>query len=120
MIRFRAMASTSQVTLGKDCEIPLIGSFSSQIVGSKLPPKKQALKVLFFNLRVVKLNLQDNAPLTIGETVVFWEKARIPVHSEKKLCAKIETIVGRITKYSKMFWSPNIKLKTRLKSRQHN
>lgn len=86
------MASTSRRTLRKDCEISLIGHYSSQIIGSKLPSKRQVLKVLFFNLRVVKLDLQDSARLTIRETTVFWEKARIPTQSEKNCIPKLKRL----------------------------
>lgn len=84
------MASSSRITLRKDFEVPLIGNFSPQIVGSKLPSKRQVLKVLFFNLRIVKLDLQDSARLAIRETVVFWEKARIPIQSEKNCIPKLK------------------------------
>lgn len=82
----------SRLTLRKDSEVYLIGSFSPQIIGNKLPSKKQVLKVLFFNLRIVRLNLQESARLTIQETVVFWNKARIPTQSEKNCVPKLKKL----------------------------
>jgi len=35
------MASTLWTTLRKDCKVSLIGYFSSQIIGSKLPSKRK-------------------------------------------------------------------------------
>lgn len=36
-----------------------------QITGSKLPSQKNQLSVLFYNLRIVKLNLHESAVLTL-------------------------------------------------------
>lgn len=86
------MASCSKRVLRKDCEVFLIGTYSSQIVGNKLPSKREVLKVLFFNLREVKLKLQVGARLAICETLLFWEKARIPTQSEKNCIPKLKTL----------------------------
>lgn len=85
---FFIMASTSRITLRKDCEVSLIGNFLSQIIASKLPSKRQMLKVLFYNLWVVNLYVQDSARLTIREATLFWEKARIPIQSQKNSLPK--------------------------------
>lgn len=78
------------VTRKSLCEskyIFLIGYSLSQIVGSKLPSNKQVLLVLFFNMREVKLNSHHNATLVIQETMIFWQKARIPTRTEQN-CVK--------------------------------
>jgi len=49
-----------------------------QITGSKLPSGGDCLKVLFYNMRITKLNLNYSASLVIEECIVFWKKARIP------------------------------------------
>lgn len=74
-----ASTSTSNIILREQDKIFLIGSTCNQIIGSKLPSKRQALRVLFFNMRKVKLNLHESAKLVIQEIVVFWQKARIPI-----------------------------------------
>lgn len=97
------MASTSSMTLRHDSDVFLIGNYSSQIIGNKLPSKKQVLKVLFFNLRVVKLNLHGSARLVIRETSMFWAKARIPIQSEKNSIPKLKRLYEEwrnIQKYS--------------------
>lgn len=70
-------------------EIFLIGYSKLQLSGSKLPSKGECLKVLFYNLRVAKLDIKASASLVIKECSIFWEKARIPimtiVNAEKKL-----------------------------------
>lgn len=77
------MASSSKRILRKDCEVFLIGNYLPQIVGNKLPSKRDMLKVLFFNLRKVKLKLQDSTRLSILVTQLFWKKMRIPTQNEK-------------------------------------
>ncbi|KAL4090485.1 hypothetical protein QTP88_025312 [Uroleucon formosanum] len=64
----------------------------SQIVGSKLPSNKQVLSVLFFNMREVKLNSHHSATLVIQETMIFWQKARIPTKTEQKCVKKLEDL----------------------------
>lgn len=41
-------------------KIYLIGDDSNQIIGSKLPSNMQVLKVLFYNLRKVKLQVRQS------------------------------------------------------------
>lgn len=86
------MASTSKINLRDSSKIFLVGNVSNQIVGSKLPSIKQALSVLFYNMRVVKLNLHESSKLVIREIVIFWEKARIPVREEYHLIKKLESL----------------------------
>jgi len=64
-------------------KIYLIGDDANQIIGSKLPSNMQVLKVLFYNLRKVKLNVRKSCSLVLKETIVFWEKARIPTRDFK-------------------------------------
>lgn len=72
--------------------IPLVGRISHQIVGAKLPSKRQVLKVLFFHLRIGKLSTKESARLAIKETVIFWEKARIPIRYEARIIEDLETL----------------------------
>lgn len=87
-----ASTSTSNIILREKEKIFLIGSDYNQIIGSKLPSKRQALRVLFFNMRKVKLNLHESAKLVIQEIVVFWQKARIPVRQEYNNIKKLESL----------------------------
>jgi len=59
----------------------LVGDVQHQINGSKLPSNGQVLAVLFYNIREVKLTINESANLAIRECVIFWEKARIPTKS---------------------------------------
>lgn len=79
-------------TLRKDTEIFLLGHYSNQIVGNKLPSNKQVLSVLFYNLRQVNLSLAKSLSLVIKETLVFWEKARIPTRQVSKCEQKLKSL----------------------------
>lgn len=75
--------------LRSDDTIFLIEHDESQIVSTKLPSNGQVLRVLFYNLRKIKLDLRPSAAIVIKEVEVFWEKARIPTkethHNIEKL-----------------------------------
>lgn len=73
-------------------KIYLIGDFSTQISGNKLPSKRDILKVLFFNLRCVGLTLRESAQLVIEEVFVFWNKARISVQKKSDCIDKVEKL----------------------------
>lgn len=68
----------------------LIGDVDSQIIGNKLPSKKQILKVLFFNMRRLNYSLRESALLVVKEVFIFWEKAGIPVQTLQKCTEKVE------------------------------
>lgn len=70
-------------------EIYLIGFPNLQITGSKLPSKGDCLKVLFFNIRFTKLNVQESARLVVKECSIFWEKANIPVRQFHRAVKKL-------------------------------
>lgn len=70
----------------------LIGYASNQLTGSKLPSKKEVIKVLFFNWRVVNMSLRESAKLVIEELLIFWDKARIPTREKQHCIAKLEKL----------------------------
>jgi len=77
------------VMLRRDANIFLIGSVSTQILGSKLPSNRQVLSVLFYNIRCVKLNVRESANLTVRECIIFWEKTRIPTRAVQHCVSKL-------------------------------
>lgn len=72
--------------------IYLIGESSLQIVTCKLPSNLDVLRLLFFNLRTVKLSLRASAKLVSEEVIVFWTKARIPVQRLDHIVTKVEKL----------------------------
>lgn len=64
-----------------------------QITGSKLPSRGDCLKVLMYNLRMTKLNLNESAALVTDECLVFWRKARIPTQEPHKCKEKFKKFV---------------------------
>lgn len=66
----------------------LVGAMKNQILGSKLPSKRDVLSVLFYNMRKVKLSLANSVSLVIDECSIFWKKARIPTR-DRCHCLKL-------------------------------
>lgn len=79
-------------TLRSESNVYLIGHYHSQITGSKLPSIGQILRVMFYAMRCVKLNVRESARLAIKEAMIFWEKARIPTQADFKCISKLEKI----------------------------
>jgi adenylate/nucleoside-diphosphate kinase len=77
-------------TLRKDTSVFLIGNYVPQIIGNRLPWIHQVLEVLFFNMREVMLDLRDSASLVIKETMIFWNKARIPTREPQRCIENLE------------------------------
>lgn len=76
----------------KDRNVYLIGQYTSQIVGNKLPSKQQVLKLLFFNIRELHSNTRDSASLTMEEVYLFWRKAQIPTRDMQHCIIKLESL----------------------------
>ncbi|XP_050524055.1 uncharacterized protein LOC126895832 [Daktulosphaira vitifoliae] len=73
-------------------QIYLLGHTVNQIFGCKLPSNIQVLRVLFHNIREVKLSIRDSARLVIDEVLIFWQKARIPTREVRHCILKLEAI----------------------------
>lgn len=91
----------------------LIGSETSQISGSKLPSNRQVLQVFFYNIRCVNLTVRESARLAIDETVIFWQKARIPTRDPQHCVAKLEAIYNEWRKLQKNCSRNSITQKTK-------
>lgn len=66
-----------------------VGAMAYQITGSKLPTLKNSLSVLFYNLPIVKLNLDESAALVVNKCLIFWKKARIPTLDPSNIIKKL-------------------------------
>ncbi|XP_025405983.1 uncharacterized protein LOC112680175 [Sipha flava] len=64
----------------------------NQITGNKLPSNGDCLRVLFHNMRVVNLNLNDSSGLVADECLLFWKKARIPTQHHCDVVRKIKNV----------------------------
>ncbi|XP_018787754.1 PREDICTED: uncharacterized protein LOC108968290 [Bactrocera latifrons] len=82
-------------------KIYLLGHYSNEIVGSKLPSVKQVLNVFFFNLRVCKLTVRGSASLAVREAMIYWEKARIPTQELKNCIPKLEGLYQQFRQLQK-------------------
>jgi hypothetical protein len=54
-------------------KIYLVDHYNNGITGNKLPSNIQLLRIYFFNLCIVKLNLRYDAKIVMKEAL-FWEK----------------------------------------------
>lgn len=70
----------------------LLGNMANQITGSKLPSNGDCLRVLFYNMRVVNLNLNESSGLVADECLLFWKKARIPTQHHCDIVRKIKKL----------------------------
>lgn len=70
--------------------INLIGLPKNQILGNKLPSLRDCLRVLFYNMRFVKLTLSESSNLVIDECLIFWKKARIPTRDRADCVKKLK------------------------------
>ena len=68
----------------------LVGDVQHQINGSKLPSYGQVLVILFYNIREVKLTINESANLAVRECIKFGEKARIPTKSLPNCVKKLD------------------------------
>jgi len=82
-------------------KVYLLGHYSHEITGSKLPSNKQVLSVLFYNVRVVKLNIRESDRLALQEVMIFWEKARIPTREIRNCIPKLEDLYDKWRKLQK-------------------
>lgn len=71
--------------------IHLIERETNKILCSKLASKKQAMLVVFYNMRCIK-SLIESTRLVISETVNFWQKARIPVREPQSYIVKLKAL----------------------------
>ena len=88
-------------SLRHDTEIFLVGHYAPQIIGSKLPSNRDVLRVLFFNLREVKLSVAESAKLVLKEVLLYWEQARIPTRDVSHCVKKVQKPYKDLRRYKK-------------------
>ena len=70
----------------------LIGSTSTEIVGSKLPSNRQILSRFLQLHRLESKTIQDSAKTTTQELLVFWEKARVATRQQYHITSKVNKL----------------------------
>lgn len=78
-----------------------VGRVTHQIVGAKLPSKRQILQVFFFHMRVRKFSAKESRLLAAKEVLLFWEKARIPTQFISRCVDKLEKLYNTWDKLNK-------------------
>ena len=67
----------------------LVRAANHQIMGAKRPSNRQVLAVLFFNIRKVKLTVNESANIVICECIILGENSRIPTKSSPNCVKKL-------------------------------
>lgn len=57
-----------------------------------MPTARQALRVLFYNMRVLKLSRRESARRTVTQILSYWQKTKIPHIQPVKIQAKLEAL----------------------------
>ena len=76
------IAEATAVSTRSKSALWLLGSEDTEITGTKLPSKRQVLCVLLHHHTALKKTIHRSAMAVIKEVLLFWNKARIPVHPE--------------------------------------
>ena len=79
----------------------LIGSLEGELKGSKLPSKREVLKVFFHHNYNEGKTVRDSATTAADMILVFWDKARIPCKLKRNLIPAIEKLVNEYKKLKK-------------------
>lgn len=79
----------------------LLGAEETEITGTKLPSKRQALCVLLYHHKTLKKTIHESAIAVMKEVLVFWDKARIPVRPEHHAIKQLETLHDKWKKLKK-------------------
>lgn len=70
----------------------LVGKCEEQILGSKLPSKRQVLQTWYYHIRNNKLQVNESARLVVDEVLQFWNRARLPSLSEDNCFKKLKKL----------------------------
>lgn len=99
------MASTSKETQinlrSSDSDVFLVGKCKEHILGSKLPSKRQVLQMLYYHIRINKLQINKSARLVIDEVLQFWNRARLPTLSEDNCFNKLKKLYNDLRNVQK-------------------
>lgn len=82
----------SSVLSRRQSVVWLIGSVAEKLTGSRLPSNREVLSVFFYNHKTLKKTIRQSSTAVVRETLVFWNKARIPTRHEKNIITKLEDL----------------------------
>lgn len=88
-----------------------VGHFQHQIISGKLPSNGDCLRVLFYNMRIAKLDFNTSITLVIEECTIYWKKARIPTREPRKCELKLKKLYAVWKTLSKDRTSEHLKNK---------
>ncbi|XP_043468110.1 uncharacterized protein LOC122502231 isoform X2 [Leptopilina heterotoma] len=76
-------------------EVFLVGVIDNQIIGSKLPSKRNCLSVLFYNMRVSQMNQRDSAALVIENKNFNYQERKSEVEDKKEISRDEEDLTDQ-------------------------
>lgn len=83
-------ASTSPINLsGPVTDVYLLGDLVDQIVGMKLPSRRQALGLMLYTIRTKLLTVREGARIAVRDVLLFWKAARIPTSADHRCLQKL-------------------------------
>lgn len=91
------MASTSTgitSSLRSNTSLFLIGHPSSNIMGTKLPSRKQVLRMYFYGTGQRKISSDKSASLVTDTVMIFWRQAFIPTKHRPDVKKKVQSLVA--------------------------
>lgn len=89
-----ASKKSSTSNLRSKTEINLVGQPCANILGTKLPSKKQVLKMFFYGTRIRGLKNEDSADLVTDTVMIFWRQAFIPTKYKHDVKKKVLSLHG--------------------------
>lgn len=105
----KSLSGIPKKRLRSEQKIFLVGECESVILGAKLPSMKQVLQLLFYKMRHENLTLESSMKYTIGATIEFWKKAKIPTAQEKNCIKKLKNLYEEWRNLQKHSKTPNEK-----------
>lgn len=76
-------------TIAPIANVYLLGDLVEQIVGKKLPSKRQALGFMLYTIRTDCKVARESARITVRDVLKFWDAARIPTQTDSKCVDKL-------------------------------
>lgn len=67
----------------------LVGNLMSEITGTKLPTRRQALCYMMYHIRCSNMNTREAANASKKQIMTFWNEARIPTRTDATIVSLI-------------------------------
>lgn len=69
-----------------------VGKLESDILGAKLPSRRQILCFIYFRVHECNESVRDSSLVTATKVMGFWQNARIPTKEKKNIVTLVEKL----------------------------